>query len=151
MQINTDVWWYVIPAAFHDRLERRAYNDLCSLVRGLTWGWIKTIGFLLYIVATFLLVVGVGLGSFWYAALGLFDSPLAGMRVLIISGAFNSVVLCTAALLAVDYFDLLAGYKIWLNKRYSKSYIKSTNTQPSIVRSWLKGLKEKTCIIVELD
>lgn len=142
MQIDKSVWWYWVPAQFNESgLYYRNPYDLCSLVKSLMWGWLLAV-----VAVTTLCIVAGSVGylllGFWCAVLGWYNNPVDALVILVAGGMTNAMLLGVGTLMLYNHYNVGRKLQPYLTRTTSK------DKAPGLISTWLKGLKEKMCVLV---
>jgi len=145
MQINTKAWWYRLPSTFNDRLRNYSPRDVCSLMRSLLAGWLAVLT--VVTMATSLAVVMLGcIAGYWMVVFGMLPEEHA-LDMLFLGSVFQLVVYSILTNIAMDYYGINRKWNNYVeDRKYNKVY---RSKKPGLVSSWLKGLKDKTCALIE--
>lgn len=162
MKVSKQYWWYKIPSQFNKTLRYYNPSDLCSLMRSLVWGWgvAMCVYFLFAAIAICLFTVPLVAYRGHLPEEGLI-TPLFIFGCALWGGAFTFIVLYSwfewvrpgisnlwDKLFPTEYLTPEESYQRYVDAR-REAEEKQLRREASIIYQWRKGLKEKTCVLIE--
>jgi len=154
MQIDSSAWWYRIPATYNWKLHWGRSNNLCSLVRSLVYGWLKSVSICALaallawcmLTALFVAIVSEGIP----VSLEVLEVPaLLGFIFWLFALVGTTVFVC--GFLWYSVLEESLGIALdWVASKKSRPHQRTSSKENSIIYQWWKGMKDKTCILVTI-